>query len=88
VVVAFAKSQRLPEQFAQTTGVARLADELNSAQCARMARIAFVVLAGENDDFHVGRQGEQVADQGESLVRSVRQGGESEVDQRQLRRLA
>jgi hypothetical protein len=46
------------------------------------------VLAGKDDDLHVRRMGEQVADQREAFIGTVRQWWQAEVDQRRLRRLA
>ncbi len=69
-------------------GVAGLADELHGPQRACVAGIVVAVLAGKDDDLHVRRMGEQVADQREAFIGTVRQWWQAEVDQRRLRRLA
>jgi hypothetical protein len=58
------KGQRL-EHFAATRRGAGLGDKIGGAERAGMARIAVVVLAGEDDDLDVGGQGEQVGNQRE-----------------------
>lgn len=53
-----------------------------------MAGIFFIVLAGEHDDLHFRGTRQQVADQGKTFIRPVRERWQSEIDQRQLRGLA
>ena len=85
---AVREGQRLAQQGQQVAGVAGFADEFHGAQRARMAGIVIAVLAGEDDDLHLRRVGQQFADQGETFVRTVRLRRQPEVDQRRLRRLA
>ena len=70
------------------TGVTGLADEFDGAQRARVAGVVIAVLAGENDDFHLRRMGQKLADQRETFIRTVRLRRQTKVDQCYLRRLA
>ena len=69
-------------------GIAGLANKLDGAQRARMKGIVVATLAGEDDDLHLRRQGQQVADQREALIRAMWFGWQPEIDQGQRRRLA
>ena len=85
---AVGKGQRLAQQGQQVAGVAGLADKFDGAQRAGVAGIVIAVLAGEDDDLHLRRMGQQFADQRETFVRTVRLRRQTKVDQRRLRRLA
>jgi len=74
------KSQRLAQQGQQVARVAGLADEFDGAQRARMTGVVFAILTGENNDFHVRRVGQQVADQREALIRAVRLRRQAKID--------
>ncbi len=51
-----------------------------------MARIAFLVLAGQRDDLDVGGMRQQLGDEAEAFFGAVRRGRQSKIDQSQLRR--
>jgi hypothetical protein len=76
--------ERAPQHAAQRRRIAGLGDELPGAQGARVARIGRVVLAGEHEDLHRRRMREQVGDQLEAFVGTMRRGRQAEVDQREL----
>jgi hypothetical protein len=69
------ETQDLPEKFGQSGRIAGFGDEFDGAQGARVAGIFVVALAGEHDDLEVRVEGEQVADQCETFVGAMRQGG-------------
>ena len=73
------------EQALELLGLARLGHEVDRAERARMPSVAFVVLARQYDDLDRRGQREQLGDQLEALVRTMRVRGQAEVDQRQLR---
>jgi hypothetical protein len=52
-----------------------------------VARVGGVVLTGEHEDLHAGGMREQVGDELEALVGTVRHRRQAEVDQRELGRL-
>ena len=85
---AVREGQRLAQQRQQAARVTGLADEFHRTQRARVTGIVFAVLAGEDDDLHVRRMRQQVADQRETLVGTVRLRRQPEIDEGQLRRLA
>jgi hypothetical protein len=53
-----------------------------------MARIAVIVLSGEDDDADRRGQLEQLGNQRETLIRTMRQGRQAEVDQGHFRQPA
>ena len=79
--------QRARKDLLQCRGIAGFGDEFGRAQRARMARVRSIVLAREHEDAHAGRMREQVGDQQEALVGRMRRRRQSQIDQRQLRRL-
>ena len=66
------ESDGLLQHFEQLSGVARLADKIDGAQGAGVARVIFIVLTRQNDNFHLWGNGQKVADQGKSLVGAMR----------------
>ncbi len=77
------REQKRLERF----GFARLGDKIDCTQGARMARIGFVALAREHDDFHPRRIGDQLGDQAKAFIRAMRRRGQPQVNQRELRRI-
>ena len=73
---------------AQIHRVAGLADEIGGAERPRMAGIGVVVLTGKDDDAQFRCQFQQFGNEREPLVRAMRQGRQTQVDQCQCRRLA
>jgi hypothetical protein len=85
------RGEQIPQCLAQLVRVGRLGDEVGGAQGAGVAGVGFVVLAGEDDDRHVRRQGQKLGDERETFIGSMGGGGQTEVDQgcrRQMRQLA
>ena len=78
--------QRVEQEGLQPLGFARLGDEIDRAQRARVARVGLVALTGEDQDLDAGRDAQQVGDQGKAFVGLVRLRRQAEVDQGQLRR--
>jgi hypothetical protein len=78
--------QCVEQQRLQPFGLARLGDEIDCTQRARVARVGLVALAGEHQDLDAGRNAQQVGDQGKAFIRLVRLGRQAQVDQGELRR--
>jgi hypothetical protein len=78
-----AKRQRSLEDLLQIGRIARLGDEICGAEGARMTRVALVALPGEDDDADLRGGLEQVGNQRQPLVGTMRDRRQAEVDQRQ-----
>jgi hypothetical protein len=75
---------RLLQQLLETLRLAGLRDEVDGAERPRVARVCFVVLAGQNQDLDIGRQREQFVDQPKAFIRPVRSRRQSKIDQGEL----
>jgi hypothetical protein len=78
-----AKRQRSLEDLLQIGRIARLGDEICGTEGARMTRVALVALPGEDDDADIRGGLEQVGNQRQPLVGTMRDRRQAEVDQRQ-----
>ena len=87
LLFALLETQSVAQQVAQYLRAAGFGDEFDGAQGARVPRIAFLVLAGQCDDFDAGRMRQQFGDEAKALFRAVRRRGQAQIDQRQLRRI-
>ena len=77
--------QCILEEFLDFFRCAGLGNEIDRAQRARMPRVALPVLTGQHEYPDRRRVCQQFCDQVKAFVGSVRNGRQSQINQRQLR---
>ena len=79
--------QRSEQQTFDRCRIGGFGDKFCCSQCSGVSRVGFIILPGQNKNFHRWRMGEQIGDQRETFVRAVWQRRQSEINQRKRCRL-